>query len=465
MGKTFDEMAHDELWDAFTEFVDGFPRSQGYVDVLIDRSSATQIAKSKQQEQITHTRGSFGIVARVFTTQWHEFAFQTPEEYASIQVHMDALKSEKIEGLAAFPSWKCNEVVPQKRPDLDVPLEEKLAKIRDISLVMEKTDKRIINPMVRYAASTLERIFLNNEGCRLRQVIPRTRLFLQPIAKEGDRQDFDYESIGGELGFELLDDLQPEMLEKVVHNSVAMLKAVDTPTGKLPVVLDPDMTGLVAHESFGHGLEADQVLRKRSYLEPLFRQKVASDIVDISDAPAEPGQLGTYFFDDEGIKAGKNLLVEKGMLTHYIYGRRSASVLGQTPLGNGRRESFLQRVNERMTNTFFERGDYDSNEIFANIGQGVFLEHGYFGMEDPLGGGIQCTSKKGWLIEHGQKTKLLGPVTLSGRVLDLLQSIDAVTRNPFNFHGGMCGKGSEDYVPVSSGGPMIRAQNAVVGPG
>ncbi len=465
MGKTFDEMAHDELWDAFAEFVDGFPRSHAYVDVLIDKSSSTIIAKSKQQEQITHARGSFGIVTRVFTTQWHEFAFQTPEEFARIQPRMDAFKTGKVEGLATFPSWKCNEVVAQKRPDLEVPLEEKLGKVREISQVMEKTDQRIINPMVRYVASTQERIFLNNEGCRLRQVIPRTRLFIQPIAKEGDRQDFDYESIGGELGFELLENLNPAMMEEVVHNSVAMLKAEDAPTGQMPVVLDPDMTGLVAHESFGHGLEADQVLRKRSYLEPLFQQKVAADIVDISDSPAEKGELGSYFFDDEGIKAGKNLLVEHGLLTHFIYARRSASVMGQTPLGNGRRESFMQRVNERMTNTFFERGDYESDEIFAGIDRGVFLEHGYFGMEDPLGGGIQCTSKKGWLIEHGQKTQLLGPVTLSGRVLDLLQSIDAVTRDPFNFHGGMCGKGSEDYVPVSSGGPMIRARKAVVGPG
>ncbi len=465
MGKTFDAMVYDELWDVFTDFVDGFPRSKAYVDLLIERSSSTQIAKSKQQEQIIHARGSFGIVTRIFTTQWYEFAFQTPEEFVKIRPRMELLKSDKVEGLAEFPSWKCNEVVAQKRPDLEVPLEEKLAKVRQISQTLEKTDARIINPIVRYAASTQERIFLNNEGCRLRQVIPRTRVFLQPIAKEGDRQDFDYDSIGGEQGFELVESITPAKLEEVVHNSVAMLKAIDAPTGQLPVVLDPDMTGLVAHESFGHGLEADQVLRKRSYLEPLFQQKVASELANISDSPAEAGQLGSYFFDDEGIKAGKNMLVEHGVLTHYIYARRSASILGQTPLGNGRRESFLHRVNERMTNTYFEPGEQGVDEIFASIERGVFLEHGYFGMEDPLGGGIQCTSKKGWLIEHGQKTQLLGPVTLSGRVLDLLQSIDAVTREPFTFHGGMCGKGSEDYVPVSSGGPMIRARKAVVGPG
>jgi TldD protein len=326
-------------------------------------------------------------------------------------------------------------------------------------------DDRIINPIISYASTTQERIFVNNEGCRLRQVIPRTRVFIEPIAKEGDKQDFDYESIGGEQGFELVERITQEKLQEVANNSLAMLLAVDAPTGKMPVVLDPDMAGLVAHESFGHGLEADQVLRKRSYLESLLGQQVASAVANISDAPSEPGQLGTFFFDDEGIKAGKNLLVENGILTHFIYGRRSASMLEATPQGNGRRESFLCRVNDRMTNTYFEPGESTTEELFQGIDRGVFLEHGYFGMEDPLGGGIQCTSKKGWLIENGEKTQLLGPVTLSGRVLDLLKSIDVVTKTPFTLHGGTCGKGSEDYVPVTSGGPALRAMDAMVGPG
>ena len=118
-----------------------------------------------------------------------------------------------------------------------------------------------------------------------------------------------------------------------------------------------------------------------------------------------------------------------------------------------------------MTNTYFEPGEYSLEEIFEGISSGVYLEKGFFGMEDPLGGGIQCTSKKGWLIENGEKTQLLGSVTLSGRVLDLLQSIDAITREPFKLSGGTCGKGSEDYVPVTSGGPVIRAWNTVIGPG
>ncbi len=55
-----------------------------------------------------------------------------------------------------------------------------------------------------------------------------------------------------------------------------MLKAEIPPSGKIPIILDPDMSGLIAHESFGHGLEADQVLRDRSYLKDKLIRKVAS---------------------------------------------------------------------------------------------------------------------------------------------------------------------------------------------
>jgi TldD protein len=465
MGSNFDEMAHDELWDVLGSFVDTFSRDNLYIDILVDKYSFTSIQKSRTREQITHARSSFGVVLRAFTTQWHEFAFQTPAEFAAIQARVEQLGAGEVEGLAEFPSWTCDEVIPQQKPDLETPLDEKLTTIRQLYADLAAIDERIINPIISYASTTQERIFVNNEGCRLRQVIPRTRVFIEPIAKEGEKQDFDYISIGGEQGFELVEEITQEQLQEVAGNSLAMLQAVDAPTGKMPVVLDPDMAGLVAHESFGHGLEADQVLRKRSYLESLLGQQVASQVANISDAPSEPGQLGTFFFDDEGIKAGKNFLVEDGVLTHFIYGRRSASMLEATPQGNGRRESFLCRVNDRMTNTYFEPGESTTEELFQGVDRGVFLEHGYFGMEDPLGGGIQCTSKKGWLIEDGEKTQLLGPVTLSGRVLDLLQSIDVVTKAPFTLHAGTCGKGSEDYVPVTSGGPALRAMDAMVGPG
>ena len=90
---------------------------------------------------------------------------------------------------------------------------------------------------------------------------------------------------------------------------------------------------------------------------------------------------------------------------------------------------------------------------------------GYFGMEDPLGGGMQCSSKKGYLIENGEQTKLLKSITLEGHCLISLKNIDAISNNNLRLHGGTCGKGVEDFIPVTTGGSFIRVKNALISPG
>ena len=101
----------------------------------------------------------------------------------------------------------------------------------------------------------------------------------------------------------------------------------------------------------------------------------------------------------------------------------------------------------------------------SEVKRGVILVRGYFGMEDPLGGGMQCTSKKGYLIENGEKTRLLKSITLSGSVLELLQNIDAISNEKLVLRPGTCGKGEEDYVPVTSGGSHVRVKEALISPG
>ncbi|MFX1587905.1 MAG: metallopeptidase TldD-related protein, partial [Promethearchaeota archaeon] len=142
-----------------------------------------------------------------------------------------------------------------------------------------------------------------------------------------------------------------------------------------------------------------------------------------------------------------------------------ASELNAIPKGNGRRETFAHPINVRMSNTYIEPGDYNLEEMIAEIDYGVMLIRGEFGMEDPIGGGMQCTSTKGYLIENGEKTQLLSGITLSGSVLDFLKNIDAISNNELQFHGGTCGKGNEDLVPVMSGGSYIRVKEGLISPG
>jgi len=454
----------EEIFSIFEEISNSYKRSNQYFDILYDSVSSVLITKTRTSENIVVNAKKSGIVARTFTGTWKE---KTVTEFSDIEKIDEKLPRVTNMGknLEEYEGWKLNKEIKPKINPLEVPIDEKIQKVRDIYDHIMKFDKRIINSQLQYKEQFTERIFFNNEGCQLRQIIPRTKLYIVPIAKEGPVADFDYYVDSGEIGFEIFDKIDDKKLDEICQNSLEMLKAELAPSGKYVVIIDPTMAGMVAHESFGHGLEADQVIRERSYLKEKLNQKVASEICTICDSPTIEGTIGSYFFDDEGIKAGENILVKNGILKDFIYDRRTASALNAIPKGNGRRESFAHPVHPRMTNTYFEPGDYSLDEMIKEIKYGVMLVHGYFGMEDPLGGAMQNSSKKGYLIENGEKTKLLKSVLLSGAVLETLPKIDAISKGSIEIDGGTCGKGAEDHVPVGSGGTYVRIKEALISPG
>jgi TldD protein len=299
----------------------------------------------------------------------------------------------------------------------------------------------------------------------MRQKVTRTRLIIFSIARENSKIRSDFESLGGTKGYEVVEECDfGAVAKKNVDSSVELLNAKTPPSGEFPVIVDSSVAGLIAHESFGHGLEADQVIRERSYLAGLIGKQVASESTTIIDSSKIPWGHGSYAFDDEGIPAKENILVNNGILKQFLTDRFSASVLGCETTASSRVESYLTKHFVRMSNTYFAPGNMTLEELLEPVKKGVMLVHSDFGMEDPLGGGIQCTSAKGYMIEHGQIGTPLTEVGLSGSVLELLKSIDGVGKE-LKFGLGTCGKGSEDYVPVGDGGPHLRIQKAIVSGG
>ena len=457
-------LPHSELFAIFEEISNNFNRKDQYFDILYDSFSYVYIDKTPSAEDISVNVKKAGVVARTYNGMWNEIAIDNLSDLKNIPKKLPKAinMGEKI---AEFESWKLNKEIKPKIRSSDVPIEEKLEKIREIFNYVQNYDKKILLCRSSYTETETTRIFVNNEGCELRQVIPRSRFRIYPIVRSGRKIDFDCLSVGGEMGYEIFEELNQPKLEEVAKNSLAMIKAKKPPSGKITVIVDPGMAGIIAHESFGHGLEADQILRERSYLKNKLNKKVASEQCVICDTPSLNNELGSYFFDDEGIRAGKNVLVENGILKNFIYDRRTASALNGIPQGNGRRESYAHMLHPRMSNTYFEPGDYNLEEMISEIKDGVMIVKSFFGMEDPIGGGCQCTSRKGYLIENGEKTKLLRGIALSGYVLDILQNIDAISKDKTLLHGGTCGKGHSDAVPVSDGGSYVRIKEALISPG
>jgi TldD protein len=230
------------------------------------------------------------------------------------------------------------------------------------------------------------------------------------------------------------------------------------------VVLDPGVAGVLAHESFGHGTEADQFVRGRSYLKPLLGSTVGPQCLSIVDDGSLPHGWGSVYFDDEGHPAARTMLIDRGRFVGILHDRTTAALLGGKPTGNSRRSDFLSRQWVRMTNTMVVPGDRTREELIEEARDGVLLETWTSGIEDPLGGQMQIRVLKGHRIEGGKLTDLLGSMALSGRVLDVLRSVKGVSReDKLVIDIGVCGKGHSDYLPDGTGGGHLLTR-AVVGP-
>ncbi len=248
-------------------------------------------------------------------------------------------------------------------------------------------------------------------------------------------------------------------VEECAHITLELLDSAPMIPGEYDCICAPDVTGMIVHEAFGHGVEMDMFVKKRALAEQFLGQYVASELVTMHDGASAASQTATYFFDDEGTMAQDTVIIEKGILKQGICDLQSALALRTAPTGNGRRESYKRKAYTRMTNTYFEGGSNTKEEMIASVSYGFLLENASSGMEDPKNWGIQCMVNIAREIRDGKLTgRIFSPIVLTGYVPDLLKSISMMSEEVTLGGGGFCGKGYKEWVKVSDGGPYIKAK-------
>ena len=251
----------------------------------------------------------------------------------------------------------------------------------------------------------------------------------------------------------------PKKMDSLVDRAHHLAFAKPIQPGVYDVITDPSITGLIAHEAFGHGVEMDQFVKDRALAKEYVGKYVASPICNMKDGAASALSIASYFFDDDGVLAGDTQIIKDGILVTGISDLASAAQLGTPPTGNGRRQSTRRKAYTRMTNTFFEKGTDKLEDMIASIKHGYMLFDTDNGMEDPKNWAIQCVAQYGIEIVDGKLTEnYVSPVVMSGYVPDLLKSISMIS-DDFEICGsGFCGKGYKEWVRVSDGGPALKAR-------
>ena len=351
-----------------------------------------------------------------------------------------------------FFGQKETELLPEET-DLKT-LTEKLIAISDKGMSMSP---EIIECIARAQSTHISKMFLTKNR-DLRQSYVYSEGIVAAVASSGGNVKEDYKTVSGIKGPELFDEMEG-LLEPVVNGALELLTAQPIEPGEYDIITSPEVTGLIAHEAFGHGVEMDMFVKHRALGADYIGKRVASDNVTMHEGALCAEDVTSYFFDDEGVMAGDVTEIEKGILRSGICDSLAAIRLGVQPTGNGKRENFAHKVYTRMTNTMFDSGSYTKDEMIASVKYGYLLEGMQSGMEDPKHWGIQCIIQKGREIRDGKLTgKVVAPVIMTGYVPELLGNITMCSTDREVFGSGGCGKGHKEWVKVADGGPYLKTK-------
>jgi TldD protein len=314
-----------------------------------------------------------------------------------------------------------------------------------------------------YGDSRRQILVANSDGLLASDDQTRT-LFVVGVVAAGDTgMQTGRRSIGHTMGFELFDRYQVEDLAReAAEQALTKLKARPAPSGSLPVVIGKGGGGVLFHEACGHGLEADHIQKNVSVFAGRVGQQVASPLVTIVDDGTFANEWGTFAIDDEGTPAQRNVLIEDGILTDYMWDQLRARKEGRKLSGNGRRQSYKHLPMVRMTNTVLTNRDASPDDIIADTPNGVYVAHLGGGQVNTATGDFVFGMTEAYLIEDGKITEPLREGNLIGNGPKVLELIDAVADDFEMGPPGTCGKDGQG-VPVGDGVPTLRVSALTVG--
>ncbi len=310
--------------------------------------------------------------------------------------------------------------------------------------------------------SRREILVANSDGLLVDDRQARTRFAVSCVAVGDTGLQTGYETAARTVGFELFDEVSVEELaELAARRALSKLTARPAPSGELPVVLAGGSGGILFHEACGHGLEADHIVKDASVYTGKVGQQVASPLVTLVDDGTIGSEWGTYGVDDEGKPARRNVLIDRGVLTDYLWDYLRGRREGRGSSGNGRRQSYQHLPMVRMTNTFLLPGEEDADEIVAQTPSGVYVAKLGGGQVNTTTGDFVFGTTEAYLIEDGRITEPLRDANLIGNGPEILNRIDAVATD-FGMTPGTCGKDGQS-VPVGCGQATLRLTGVTIG--
>ena len=228
-------------------------------------------------------------------------------------------------------------------PDLDLYDPEVRAFTAEQAIVLAQTaeraaleaDARITNSEgAECSASTGRVVYASSLGFCGTYRDSGVSLSVVPVASENGAMQRDY-WYSAQRRLARLED--PAAIGRTAAaRAVRRLNARQVSTCEVPVIFDPDMAaGLLRH--LAAAVSGNALYKRTSFLLGKLGQRIAPEFVTVVDDGTLVGRLGSKPFDGEGLLTRRTVVVDRGILTSYLFDTYSARKLKSRSTGNAAR--------------------------------------------------------------------------------------------------------------------------------
>jgi predicted Zn-dependent protease len=331
----------------------------------------------------------------------------------------------------------------------------------------------LYNATATFEADQEARWFVSSDGSMIQTSTTYYRLFIEATSKAADGMELPrYESYAALTPQGLPSDAD---VLKAVDRMIADLKAlrdaptVDPYTG--PAILSGRANAVFFHEVFGHRIEGH---RQKSEAEgQTFKKMVGQPIlptflsVDFDPTMKRYGGVdlvGSYAFDDEGVRARPVVTVKDGILENFLMGRSPIEGFSNSN-GHGRAQAGFEPVARQSNLIILNSKPVTRDQLKKLLIDQIKEQNKPFGLYfDDIQGGFTLTGRTVpnafnvlpvmvYRIYPDGREELVRGVDLVGTPLTVFSKIIAADDEKAVFNG-ICGAESGN-VPVSASGPAI----------
>jgi PmbA protein len=305
---------------------------------------------------------------------------------------------------------------------------EDLVKIASRMLdAAEETDKRVFPIEGDAGASYLCKAVANSNGVEGFDHGTIIECSLATIAKgEGEVTPACFE-----FNIERKCDMNPEWVGKeAARLAVSALKAKRTDTKNMSVIFTQFALQQLLQYTLINAVKADYVQRNQSAFKGKIGKKVASEIVTVYDDGLFNGGLRTWKFDGEGTPQQKTPIIEKGVLSNFIYDNYAAMKEGKESTGNASRAGYLSTPNVAATNFCIVPGNKSKEDLVSGLKECLlvyFLQGAH--SSNPASGEFSVVATPAWKIENGKIVYAIKGAMLAGNIFQVLTNVSVLANN------------------------------------